>query len=509
MVTTTWIYGGLVVTALYLVVLLGLAEYGSRLTKLSISDYFVAGGSLSSFVVFLTMIASAFSAFTFLGGGGIAYDLGISGIVIVGAVAFIDLPALVIIGERIWQMSKKGYDFVTPADLLCQRYGDSSSLRVLIALIAIGFTVFYVTIQFTGMGLVLNVLTEGMISRELAAVIIGVVMATYIAIGGMRGVAYSDALQAILIWVGLISVSAYVLWTTPTGVYSEVSRTVENANQLTMEPLYLYTAAIGFGLSQSVWPFIWQRYYSAKRVSGLWGMGFGSSLAAIMLLTVFPMIIAYAGLVAYPGLQNPDTVILRFVLEMPGPIFGLLMAAAVAAAMSTADSMILMMGSIGARDVYQELVQGDHTEKELSRYSKALSGIFGIIALGISLIDLGLLVEIAVGLAVPGYALLVPPTLAAFFWTRANWQGAVSGLAAGLVVLLYYNISGAAVPLGLWIGVPGIVVCGVVMVGVALATDEPDPDRVQEFVHDLRGEELSEMEGTYEESDSPSVSADS
>lgn len=509
MVTTTWIYVGLAVTAIYLIVLLALAEYGSRLTELSVSDYFVAGGSLSSLVVFLTMIASAFSAFTFLGGGGIAYDLGISGIVIVGAVAFIDLPALVIIGERIWKMSKGGKDYVTPADLLCERFAESSALRVLIAAIAIGFTVFYVTIQFTGMGLVLNVLTEGMISRELAAVIIGVVMAIYIAIGGMRGVAYSDALQAILIWVGLIAVSAYVLWTTPTSVYAEAAQSFDYVNQLTLDPLYLYTAAVGFGASQAVWPFIWQRYYSAKRRSGIWGMGFGSSLAVIGLLTLFPMIIAYAGLIAFPGLENPDTVILQYVLEMPGPLFGVLMAAAVAAAMSTADSMILMMGSIGARDVYQEMIGTEHTEAELSRYSKILSGIFGVIALAISLIDLGLLVEIAVDLAVPGYALMIPPTLAAFFWARANWQGAVAGLATGLAVLVYYNVSEAAIPFGMWIGVPGIFVCAVVMVGVSLVTPEPDPDRVQEFVYDLKDSDLSGIEGTYEEREVAAASGDS
>lgn len=494
-----WIYVGLAVTALYLVVLLGLAEYGSRLTGLSVSDYFVADGSLSSLVIFLTMIASAFSAFTFLGGGGIAYAQGISGIVIVGAVAFIDLPALVIIGERIWKISKRGKDYVTPADLLCDRFNDSSVLRVLTAIIAIGFTVFYVTIQFTGMGLVLNVMTEGLISRQLAAVIIGVVMASYIAIGGMRGVAYSDALQAILIWVGLIAVSAYVLWTTPTSVYAEAAQSFDYINQLTLDPLYLYTAAVGFGLSQAAWPFIWQRYYSAKRISGIWGMGFGSSLAAIGLLTLFPMIIAYAGLFAFPDLSNPDTVILRYLMDMPGPFFGILMAAAVAAAMSTADSMILLMGSIGARDVYQELIGSDASESRLSRYSKILSGIFGLIALGISLIDLGLLVEIAVALAVPGYALLLPPTLAAFFWPRANWQGAVAGLATGLVTLVYYNVANASIPLGMWIGVPGLVVCTVVLIVVSLVTPEPDEDRVQEFVYDLRGSGLKDLEGTYEE----------
>lgn len=164
-------------------------------------------------------------------------------------------------------------------------------------------------------------------------------------------------------------------------------------------------------------------------------MGFGSSLAAIGLLTFFPMIIAYAGQISFPDLSTPDTVILQYILEMPGPLFGPLMAAAVAAAMSMADSMILMMGSIGARDIYSELVGTNYTEATLSKYFKVLSGVFGIIALGTSLVDLGLLVQIAVDLAVPGYALLIPLP-----WPRSSGPGPTgrAPLLASLPVSSYW-----------------------------------------------------------------------
>lgn len=492
---TLWIYVGLGVTLLYLIFLFVLAQYGNKLTGLSIGDYFVAGGTLSSLVIFLTMIASAFSAFTFLGGGGIAYDLGVAGIVIVGAVIMADLPLVVIVGDRIWRISKQeGKDYVTPADMLCDRFAGSTSLRLIVALISIGFTIFYVTIQFTGMGLVLNVLTEGLISRDMAAILIGIAMAAYIAIGGMRGVAYTDAIQALLIWAGLIAVSAWVLWTTPSNVYAEATAEFEPVAAIVADPINIYTAAVGFGASAAVWPHIWQRYYSAKRLSGVWAMGFGTSLAALFLLTLFPMIIAFGGLFAFPELDNPDTVILQYILEMPGPLLGVLMAAAVAAAMSTADSMILMTGSIASRDIYQELIGSDLDEETLTFYSKILAGILGLIALAISLVDLGLLVEIAVDLAIPGYLLLLPPALAAFFWARANWQGVVAGLTAGLVVLLYYNVSGAAIPFDLWIGVPGLVVCIVGIVVVSLLTPEPDEENVAEFVHDLSDQDTDELE---------------
>ncbi|MFD1600444.1 sodium:solute symporter family transporter [Halobellus rarus] len=78
------------------------------------------------------------------------------------------------------------------------------------------------------------------------------------------------------------------------------------------------------------------------------------------------------GFLISPGIEgsSADTAILRSIQDMPGPFLGIMMAAAVAAAMSTADSIILMLGSIISRYIYQVLIQGDMPEKQLSRYLK-------------------------------------------------------------------------------------------------------------------------------------------
>lgn len=487
-VPSLWVSVGLVVTTVYLLALLYISIYGSRITVPTVSDYFVASGSLSSVIIFLTTVASAFSSFTFLGGVGIAYSLGIAGLVIVGGIVVTDMPIVIMLGEKIWKVSKTGKDYVTPSDLLCDRFDDSVGIRVIVAFIAVTFTFFYVTIQFTGMGLVLTVLTDGFITRRVAIVIIGLMLAAYIAIGGMRGVAYTDALQAVLLWAGMVVVVAWVLMNSPSNVFRQVAAEAERVTKLTMDPLYLYTAAAGFGLAIPTFPHIWQRYYSSRRHSAVWGMGFGDSFSAAVLLTIFPAIIGFAGIVTFPGLLegNPDTVILKYILQMPGPALGVLMAAAVAAAMSTADTMILMMGSFVSRDILQVLIGSDIPEEHLSTYSKVISGLLALGALVVSLLDLGLLVQVAIDLAIPGYLLLVPPAIAAFWWPRANKHGVIAGLLAGLVVVTYYTYTGASIPLNMWIGAPGFVVTTVVMVAVSLMTPEPPEDRVQEFVYDLR-----------------------
>lgn len=495
--SSVWVWIGLGVTTLYLLVLLGFGLYGSRITSEEVGDYFVAGGTISSLVIFLTGVGTVFSAFTFLGSGGISYDLGIAGVVIIGAIAVIDIPAMVMIGEKFWKMSKmEGKDYVTPSDLLCDRFDDSKGVRVLVAAIAVAFSFFYIVIQFKGIGLILNVLSEGLLTETMAIVYIGLFMAVYIAIGGMRGVAYSDALQAVLLFGGVAVVAGYVFATQPADVYVRVAEETPEITTLTLDPLYLYTVVIGFALSIPVWPHMWQRYFAARRHSGVWGLGFAEGIGDVVLLTVGAGIIGFAGILAFPGLEGAqtDTVILRFILEMPGWVLGVLMAAAVAAAMSTADSIVLMLGSIVSRDIYQELIEGDMSERRLSTYSKVFAGAITLGALLVSLRPLGELIQVVIDLTFPGYFLLLPVAVAAFWWPRANKYGVMVGLIVGTAVVIYLIASGQDAPFNVWSGFFGAAVETVALVAVSLVTAEPPEERVREFVHEIRRADPTALE---------------
>lgn len=492
-----WVWVGLAVTTLYLLVLLGFGLYGSRMTEDDVEDYFVAGGTISSMVIFLTGLGTVLSAFTFLGGGGISYDLGVAGIVIIGAIAVIDIPAMVMIGEKFWKMSKMpGKNYVTPSDILCDRFDDSKGVRVLVATIAVVFSFFYIVIQFTGIGLILSILSDGVLTQTMAIIYIGLFMAVYIAIGGMRGVAYSDALQAILMFGGVAAVAIFVFVSYPSDTYLQVAEEAPEITTLADDPLYLYTVVIGFALSIPVWPHMWQRYFAARRHSGVWGLGFAEGIGDFFLLTVSAGVIGFAGILAFPGLEGAqaDTVILRFILEMPGWVLGLLMAAAVAAAMSTADSIVLMLGSIVSRDIYQELIEGDLSERELSRYSKVFAAVITLGALLMALRPLGELIQVVIDLTFPGYFLLLPVAVAAFWWPRANKYGVITGLIAGCTVITYFIITGQEAPYNIWSGFLAAMVETVVLIGVSLATGKPPEDRVREFTQDVRRADPEDLE---------------
>jgi SSS family solute:Na+ symporter len=495
--TSIWIWFGLMMTTLYLLVLIGFGIYGGRMTEEEVGEYFVAGGTISSMVIFLTGVGTVFSAFTFLGSGGISYDLGLAGVVIIGAIAIIDIPAMIMIGEKFWKMSKMpGKDYVTPADLICDRFDDSSALRVLVAAVAVGFSFFYIVIQFQGIGLILNVLTEGLITQNQAIMYIGIFMAVYIAIGGMRGVAYSDALQAVLLFGGVIAVAIFVFWTQPSDIYVQAAEQAPEITTLTLEPLYLYTVVIGFALSIPVWPHMWQRYFAARRHSGVWGLGFAEGIGDFFLLTLGAGVIGFAGLVAFPGLEGlaTDTVILEFILDMPGWVLGLLMAAAVAAAMSTADSIVLMLGSIVSRDIYQEIIKGDMSEQQLSKYSKIFAAVLTFAALLTSLREFGEIIQVVIDLTFPGYFLLLPVAVAAFWWPRANKYGVTAGLAAGTIVVVAVLAGIGEAPFNIWVGFFGAIIEIIVIVVVSLLTEAPPEDRVREFTQEVREADPDSLE---------------
>lgn len=491
-----WIWGGLVVTTIYLLLLIYLGYRGSQLTLDDVSDYFVAEGTITSAIIFLTGIGTALSSFTFLGSSGVTYTLGIAGIITVGAIAVTDLPAMIILGEKFWKISKMGKDYVTPSDLLCDRFDDSRSLRVIVATIAVGFSFFYIAIQFKGMGLVLNVLTEGFVPENVAIAYIGIFMAVYIAIGGMRGVAYTDALQAFLLFGGLTLVSLWIVFTVPGDTYAQAAEQAAKAAEVQGNVVNLYTVAAGFGLSLPVWPHMWERYFAAKNYSGVWGLGMAEGIGDSFLLTLFAGLIGLAGIAMFPGLEGAqsDTVVLRFINQMPGPLLGLMMAAAVAAAMSTADSIILMIGSIFSRDIYQVLFSGDVAEERLATYSKIVSGLIALGALLVATQPLGELILLVLDLSFPGYFLLLPVAVAAFWWPRANKYGASAGLVAGTATIIYLLATGESV-FNLWVGFPGAIAVTVVMVIVSYLTPEPPQDRVNEFVYEVREADPADLEG--------------
>lgn len=168
----------------YLIVTVALGVIANRRLAPNLEDFLLYGRKTGFVILYFTVVATYHSAFAFLGSGGFFYTHGIgfwvagSWTVLVGAITYV-------LGSRIWALGKR-FDYFTPADMLADFY-ESEAVRVVVAVVSVGFTILYIQVQARGLGYILSVASGERISFELGTLILMVVAAGYLIAGGLEG----------------------------------------------------------------------------------------------------------------------------------------------------------------------------------------------------------------------------------------------------------------------------------------------------------------------------------
>ncbi|MEM3366155.1 MAG: sodium:solute symporter family protein [Candidatus Methanomethyliaceae archaeon] len=470
----------LVAMLIFFLILAWISWRGYRKTEESVEDHFIARGTIGALVIFLTSLGTAYSAFTFLGGPGYIYNKGIAGVIILVGIAPITFPLMTMIGQRVWLLGKR-YNYVTPADLLADRY-PSAWVRTITALICIVFPIFYIGVQYTGCGYIMNVLTDGLIPYEVGVIITGIFMSVYIALGGMRAVAWGDVLMAVLLVFGMLIIAAFGVATVGLDLFQKAYAVKPQAFVITRDPVLVWTITIGSALSLPVWPQLWTKYYATKNQRGTWGIGFGEQFGEVFVLGLCAILIGVSGMVLFPGLVGAEADRLTVLIASMMPIWAVapISIAALAAALSTADAISLMIASVFTRDIYQRLISPTASERTAGRVGRILCFIVSFLALIFALNPPGMIVDIILDLSWPGVLVLLPPLLGALFWKRANTAGALGSLILGLVAVLATTYIWDT-PFNIYQGIWGFVFGIIGLVLFSLLTKPPDPQIVEKF----------------------------
>ncbi len=473
--------GALIFIILYFLALIGFGIWGQRRTTSEVRDFFVAKGQIGTVLLFMTSLATGFSAFTFVGAIGLGYSLGINGLILAGGALIFATPGVVWVGKRIWALGKK-YGYITPSDFLADRF-NSPVIRILVALIAVGFSFFYIQVQLVGMGHIISVLTGDLIAYRTAVVISALLIGVYVAIGGMRAVVYSDVLQGILLTLGLLVLSVFAVGYIVDGAMKEAATAAPAVNQITLSPLYLWTVSVGYGLSVCVWPQFLVRYFAAKRVKGVFTVGVANDAGSIVLLTVFAGFISYVGVTVFKDIA-PDTVTVNFIKLLPLALAWPMAAAGAAAAQSTADSILLMCAGVYTKDIHASYISPKASEKQLSLVGHIVTVVLIVLAMVAALSPPESLLKVVLNLAYPGYLLLLPVSVAAVWWRRATTPAAIAALFVGLVTLVF-TIFIWPDALNIYSGVWGFVTSSIALVVVSLLTRPPAQgviDRIHNYL---------------------------
>lgn len=460
------------VVGVYLLLLAAIGFWSYRHSGQDPVSYFLAGRGLGSLALTLTTLATLLSAFTFIGVPADAYTHGLGIFLGVGVTTAFISGLFLWVGYRVW-LAAQHFGFITPSEFFGHRF-NSPLLALLYCLSALTFTAPYISIQIIGGARTLAaVLGEGIPYWPLA-VVVALVILGYVLFGGSQAVVWTDVVQGIILILGMgVAFVALAL-----GVGQEAAGQLDPWLSLPgpngrWSWQGLFGNQLLFFMATPLFPQFFQRFYMArsahpfKTLMVVWPL--------LILLVFFPAaLLGVWGRLAFPSLEKTDQIMPMMLQTLPSGVAAVVITAALAALMSTADSQLLTASSLVTRDLVVTFFR-----RQLSPHQEELLGRWVVLGIGlasfvIALNPPGLIVEIATW-SFQGNAMLFPILIAGLYWKRATRAGAVAGalVSSGLTLgwlsgLLPRAWTGGWLPV-----IPAVVIGSGVLIGVSLLTQPP------------------------------------
>ncbi|MGY2725180.1 sodium:solute symporter family protein [Thermostichus sp. OS-CIW-26] len=460
------------VVGVYLLLLAAIGFWSYRHSGRDPVSYFLAGRGLGSLALTLTTLATLLSAFTFIGVPADAYTHGLGIFLGVGVTTAFISGLFLWVGYRVW-LAAQHFGFITPSEFFGHRF-NSPLLALLYCLSALTFTAPYISIQIIGGARTLAaVLGEGIPYWPLA-VVVALVILGYVLFGGSQAVVWTDVVQGIILILGMGVAFVAVAFSLGREAGSELDPWLSLPGP---QGRWSWQGLLGnqllFFMATPLFPQFFQRFYMAKSARPFQTLMVVWPL--LILLVFFPAaLLGVWGRLAFPGLEKTDQIMPMMLQTLPSGVAAVVITAALAALMSTADSQLLTASSLVTRDLVVTFFRrqlSPHQEEQLGRW--VVLGI-GLASFAIALNPPGLIVEIATW-SFQGNAMLFPILIAGLYWKRATRAGAVAGalVSSGLTLgwlsgLLPRAWTGGWLPV-----IPAVVIGSGVLIGVSLLTQPP------------------------------------
>ncbi len=451
--TGAWIFIGV-----YLLSLIGIGILGKRARKEdSLSDFYLAGSGFGFAILFLTLFATQYSGNTFFAFTGATYRIGYAWIVSLHFMTAV-IVCYLIYAPRLYILAKrKGY--VTPSDYVEDRF-QKKILTVIVTVTLIVVLCNFLLAQLMAMGRAMQGLAQ--IDQDTAyiggVIVLALIMVIYGTLGGLRAVAWTDAIQGVILALGfgvllVLLFERYGPLVEATQVL--LARDLAEGSHKALPPTALqyrewlsYILTAGFAVS--LYPQAIQRIYAARS-----GFALRRSLAVMAFMPLPTMIIALiAGIMAaayIPGLEGAasDQIfgrVLRDIQAHSALGYGLvvvLLSAVLAAMMSTADSALLSISSMFVKDIYARFVRPQATQAHLTRVAKACSWltIVALVLLAIALrnhASLVTLMDRKLDLLIQ----MVPIFMLGLRWPGLTGGPALAGLCTGILLAMLLAFGG-------------------------------------------------------------------
>ncbi len=457
----------LVIIGLYLLSLLLLGYFASRLFSGTKQDYLLASHSIGPFLLLMSIFGTTMTAFALVGSSGEAFKEGIG---VYGMLAsssgIIHSLCFFVIGVKIYGFGRK-YGYATQCQFFRDRL-DSDLVGLLLFPILVALVIPYLLIGVMSGGIVIEAMTAGAlpdmfpakgpmnggVPRWLGSAVVCAVVLAYVFFGGMRGTAWANAFQTIVFMVlGVITFGVLAdkigggetLWESLKNASAKVAP--EYTTRTHMSPTKFFTYML-IPLSVGMFPHLFQHWLTAKSAKSF-KLPVVMHPIFIMIVWVPCVLIGIWGTAAIsdPSLIPPPVaaklspnqilpVLVKF--NTTAWLGGLLTAGILAAIMSSLDSQFLCIGSMFTNDVVTHYL-GKDKFSDRAQVWIARAFIILVVVVTYILAQNEWSVFVLGVWCFSGFASLFPIVFAALYWKRLTAAGAISGIlaAAGSWFLLF------------------------------------------------------------------------
>lgn len=456
---------------LYFVVILGIGIFFFFKSKSGgEKEYFLGGRSMGPWVTALSAQASDMSGWLLMGFPGSIIAFGLGKVWIGIGLALGTIANWIFVARRLRRFSKAANDSITLPQYLTNRFATSNpALKVVCAVIfLISFTVYVASAFNAGAEVFATVIPWFRERKLLAMIIFAILVLTYTFLGGYKAVCWTDFFQGLLMLIALLSTPIIMLLvgkfdSSFAGSFSNIAAFGSNPFNV---PWTDIVSGLGWGLGYFGMPHILVRFMAIKNskmvkksatVAITWLIFTLGAAIAIAWLGRTYILSGEGGALAEKLLPTgaQSRVFIEIVLDIFTPfIAGLMLAAIIAAAMSTADSQLLVASSSFTSDLYNPIIRKNKAgDKELLWMGRLIVFIVTIIAFFIAASGLNLakespwlesilgsenpwaqnimaMVENAWGLFGSAFG---PVVILSLFWKRLTYKGAIAGIIGGAV----------------------------------------------------------------------------
>ncbi|WP_420489657.1 sodium/proline symporter PutP [Neobacillus vireti] len=475
----------LISIGIYMVGMLLIGYFAYKRTS-NLSDYMIGGRGLGAAVTALSAGASDMSGWLLMGLPGAMFTQGLSASWIAIGLTIGAYLNWLYVAPRLRIYTETANNSMTIPAYLENRFGDNSSiLRLTSGLVIIVFFTFYVSSGMVSGGVLFE--STFNLNYQAGLWIIAAVVIGYTLFGGFLAVSWTDFVQGIIMVIALILVPAVTI--IQVGGFDSAFGEIKGIDPKLFD-IFKGTSLLGiislmaWGLGYFGQPHIIVRFMaisSVKEIKKARRIGMGWMIFSVG----GAMFTGFIGLAYYSkqgiNLSDPETIFIKLSGILFHPLItGFLLAALLAAVMSTISSQLLVTASSLTEDVYKTFFRRSATDKELLLVSRLSVLVVSFIAVLLAFNKNGTILSL-VAYAWAGFgAAFGPVILLSLYWKRMNRWGALAGMIGGAVtVIVWANVPVLAK--GLYEIIPGFIVGLAAIWLVSLVTPEPSDQLKKEF----------------------------